>query len=78
MAFSRRRHGDELVSSAIIMAESQNPKKTGLGAEGEEKAILPSPVDCLVPASLSLPSTPIGGRGTKLSAYLHLPPQFVK
>jgi hypothetical protein len=46
MAFSRRRHGDEMVSSAVIMAESQNPIKTGLGAEGEEKAILPSPVDC--------------------------------
>jgi hypothetical protein len=31
------------------------PKKTGLGAEGEEKAILPNPVDCDTSFYLSRP-----------------------
>jgi hypothetical protein len=35
------------LSSGTIFLQAKKPnKKTGLGAEGEEKAILPSPVDC--------------------------------
>jgi hypothetical protein len=77
MTFSRRWHGDEMVSSVIIMTEAQNLIKTGLGAEGEEKAILPSPDDCIThfyiyPANLSSEKTNSSGLTKKGFCRFHI------